>query len=60
MTQYRIIRKRDGKLLGYIIGKTRIQNKPYLVYSIGNKTGRLKIDDVTERFYRVEKIEVQS
>lgn len=60
MLQYRIVRKRDNKVLGYIIGKTRIQNKPYLVYSIGNKTGKIKVDAVTERFYRVEKLEVQS
>lgn len=58
MIQYRIIRIKDGALLGYIVGKTLINGDRYLIYQAGTKTEKIKITQAMERLYRVEAVQV--
>jgi hypothetical protein len=59
MTQLRVIETKTGKLKGYVIGKTQgPDGARYLVIQSGNKQSLLKIDQQTERKYRVEAVAV--
>lgn len=58
--QFRVIRKRDEKLLGFIVGKTTIGGKPYLLVDQGGKVKPMPVNESTNLLYRVDKVEVKS
>ena len=58
--QFRVIRKRDNKLLGFIVGKTTINGLPYLMVDQGGKVKPFPVNETTTFLYRVDKVVVSS